>query len=91
MPAFLVAVLTVMQNSLHLLSTSSITARQLLGFMVQGKITEADTPIIHLDATPSRLSVPPPPSSPHFTPNAPSAATLPIYHGSAQALNNVLV
>ena len=40
-------------------------AHHLLDFMLQGKITEAGTPTIHLDATPSRLSVPPLPSSPH--------------------------
>jgi len=89
MPAVLIAVLTtVMQNLLHPLSTSSITASCLLDFMVQGKITEADAQTIHLDATPSGLSVPPPPSSPIFTPNAISAATLPIYPGLRQALNN---
>ena len=67
MPAVLVTVPTVMQNSLHPLSTSSTTARHLLDFMVQGKITKADTPTIRLDATPSGLSVPPSPSSPpHF-------------------------
>jgi len=58
-----------------------ITARCLLDFIVQGKITEADAPTIRLDATQSRLSVPPPPSSPIFTPDALSAATLPIYLG----------
>jgi len=57
--AVLVTVPTVMQNSLHPLSTSSITARHLLEFMMRRKITEAD-------ATPSKLSVPPPPSLPHF-------------------------
>jgi len=53
-----VTVPTVMQNSLHHLSTSSITVRRLLEFMVQGKITEADALTIRLDATPSGLSVP---------------------------------
>ena len=66
MPAVLVTVPTVMQNSLHPLSTSSITARHLLDFMMQGKIIEADALTIRLDATPSGLSVPPPPSSPHL-------------------------
>ena len=65
MPAVLVTIPTVTQNSLHPLSTSSIIARHLLGFM-QGKMTEADAPTIHLDATPTTLSVPPPQSSPHF-------------------------
>jgi len=81
MLAVLVTVPTVMQNSLHPLSTSSITAQHLLEFMVQGKIIDADALIIHLDITPSRLLVPPPPSSPIFMPNALSAATLLIYHG----------
>ena len=44
----------------------SIIARHLLDFVVQGKTTEVDTPTVHLDATPSRLSVPPLPSSLHF-------------------------
>jgi len=35
-------------------------------FMVQGKITEADTPTIQLAATPSELISVPPPSSPRF-------------------------
>jgi len=89
MSAVLVAVPTVTQNSLlHPLSTTSITARHLLDFMVQGKITEADTPTICLDAIPSGLSVPPPPSStPIFTWNALSAAPLPIYPALGQALN----
>jgi len=67
MPAMtvLVAVPTVILNSLHHLSTSSITARHLLEFMVQGKITEAGALTIRLDATPSALSVPLPSSSPH--------------------------
>jgi len=81
MPAVLVAVPTVMRNLLHPLSTSFITAHHLLDFMVQEKITEADTPTVHTDTTPSGLPVPPPPSSPHFTQNALSAATLPIYPG----------
>jgi len=86
MPAVLVTVPIVAQNSLHPLSTS--LARYLLDFMMQGKITEADAPAIRLDATPSGLSVPPPPSSAHFTPTALSAATLPIYPVLRQALNN---
>ena len=57
MPAVLVAVPTVKPNLLHPLSTSSITARHLLEFMVQEKITEADAPTIRLDATPSGLSL----------------------------------
>jgi len=54
----MVEVPTVTRNPLHPLSTSSTTARHLLDFMVQGRITEANAPIIHLDATPSGLSVP---------------------------------
>jgi len=40
----------------------------LLDFMVQGEISEADTPTIWLGATPSGLisNSDPPPSSPHF-------------------------
>jgi len=57
MPAVLVAVPTVKPNLLHPLSTSSITARHLLEFMVQEKIKEADAPTIRLDATPSGLSL----------------------------------
>ena len=58
-------------------------------FMVQGKITEADTPTIRLGATPSRLISDPPPSSPifFFTPAALPAATLPLYPGLVQAAN----
>ena len=44
-------------NSLHPLSTSYVTARHLLGSMVQGKITEADAPTICLDTTTSGLLV----------------------------------
>jgi len=88
MPAVRVAVATALQNSLHPLSTSSITACHILDFMVQGKITEAEAPTIRMDATPSGLSVPPPPSSPILTPNALSVATLPIYSGFGQAPNN---
>ena len=38
--------------------------RNLLDFMVQGKITEADTPTIRMGATPSELIIDPPPSPP---------------------------
>ena len=34
--------------------------------MVQGKITETDTPAVELGATPSKLVSDPPPSFPHF-------------------------
>jgi len=66
MLAVLVTVPTVTQNSLRPLSPSSCIACHLLDFMVQGKITEADTSTIRLDATLSGLLVPLPPSSPHF-------------------------
>ena len=89
MPAVLVTVATDTQNSLHPLSTSSITARHLLDFMVQGKITATDTPTIRLNATPSGLSMPHLHHPPIFTPNALSAASLAIYPGLAQAPNNV--
>ena len=69
MLAVLVAVPTVIQNSLHPLSSFAIIDLPPSGFMVQGKIAEAD-------------------ASPHFMPNARSAATLPIYLGLGQASNN---
>jgi len=47
----------VAQNSLHPFSTSSITSRHLVDFMLRGKMTEADAPTIRMDATPSGLSV----------------------------------
>jgi len=53
--------------------------------MVQGKITEADTPTILLGATPSRQITDSPPSSPIFTLNALPATTLPLYPGSGSA------
>jgi len=58
--------------------------------MVQGKITEADASTIRLNAPHPQpgLSVPPLSSSPIITPNAFSAATLPIYPGLEQATNN---
>jgi len=71
-------------------TTWSAGARRnlLLDFMVQGQITEADTPTIWLGATPCRLISDPPPSSlPHFMPDAFPAATLPIYPGLEQAPN----
>jgi len=52
--------------------------------MVQGKITEVDTPTVQLVATPSELVSDPPPSSPIFMPDALPATTLPIYPGSEQ-------
>jgi len=55
--------------------------------MVQGKITEGDTPTIRLGATPSVLISDPPPSFPHFTRNALPAAILPIYPGTGKSPN----
>jgi len=55
MPAVLVSVPTVMLKLLHHLSTSFIITHHLLDFMVQGKMTEEDTPTVRLDATPSGL------------------------------------
>jgi len=55
--------------------------------MVQGKITEANTPTIWLGATASGLISDPPPSSPIFRPDALLAATLPIYPSLGQAPN----
>jgi len=52
-----------------------------LDFMVQGKITEADTPTIQLGATPSRLISDPTPSSPNSMPDALPVATFPLYPG----------
>jgi len=43
--------------------------------MVQGEISEADTPTIRLGATPSGLSSGPPPSSPHFYARCPSCCS----------------
>jgi len=48
----------------------------LLDFMVQGKITEADTPTIRFSTTPSRLISDPPPSPPIFPPDAIPATTV---------------
>ena len=78
MLAVLVTVPTVVQNVLHTLSTSSIIARRVLDFMVQGKITEADaqTPP-HLDYWCLHLHPPP-----IFTPSALSAATLLFWLGT---------
>jgi len=56
----------------------------LLHFMVQGKITEEDSPTILMDATPSRLISS---LNPIFMPDAISAATLPLYPGLGQASN----
>jgi len=58
-----------------------------LDFMVQWKITEADTPTIQLGASPSALISDSPPSSPILMPDALTATTLPIYPGLGQAPN----
>ena len=52
--------------------------------LVQGKISQADTPTIWLGATPSRLISNPPPSSPIFMPDPLPAANLPVYPGLGQ-------
>ena len=78
-PAVLVTVTTVTQNLLRPSATFSIIARHLLDSVVQRKITVADTPTIHLDATPSRLSIPPSLSSAIFRLNALSVAAVPVY------------
>ena len=54
-------------------------------FMVEGKITESDTPTIQLAYTPSGLISDPPPSSPIFMPDALPVTILPIYAGLGQA------
>jgi len=64
-----------------------VPEENLLDFMVQGKITEADTLTICLGATPSGLISDPSPSSPIFMPDAIPAATLPLYPGLGQAPN----
>ena len=79
MLAVLVTVPTVSQNSLHPLSTSSITARHLLDFMVEGEITDSDALTICLDATRSGLSVPPSPSFPPFYPKCPFCCNPPSF------------
>jgi len=55
-------------------------------FIVQGKITEADTPTIWVGATSSRLNSGPPPSSPHFYAGCPTA-TLLLHLGLGRAPN----
>ena len=56
-------------------------------FMVQGRITEADTLTIRLGATPFGLISDPPPTSPIFMPDALPATTLPLYPGLGQSPN----
>jgi len=89
MSAVVVTVPSVLQNSLHPLSTSSIIARRFLDFMVQGKITEADVLTICLDATLSRLRVPHLHHPSIFMLNALSTAVFLIYPpGLGLAPNN---
>ena len=81
-------VATVMQNSLHPLSNSSIIARHPLDFMVQRKITEKTHQRSvwmppHADYRCPHIRHPP-----IFMPNALSVANLPIYPGFGQAPNN---
>jgi len=75
---------TVTQNLLHLLSASSIIACYLLDVMVQGKITEADALATDNPSGHHPMQTIGAPASiirPIFTPNAVSAATIPIYPG----------
>jgi len=60
-----------------------VPEESLWAFMVQLKITEADTPIVQVGATPSRLIMDPPPSSLHFYAGCLLAITLPLYPGLA--------
>jgi len=89
MPAVLVMEPTVMQNLLHPLSPLSIIACRLVDFMVQGKITGADTLTIHLDTTPSGISVPPPPIIPHFYTECSFCYNPPISSWLGQTLNKL--
>jgi len=66
MPAVLVAVPTVTQNSLHPLSTSSIIARHLLDFMVQEKDNSDRRTDSPSERHPIRTIDAPPPASSHF-------------------------
>jgi len=66
---------------------SETVPENLVDFVMQGKITEADTPTIRLGATPCGLICDPPPSSPIFMPDALYAATLPVYPDLGQAPN----
>jgi len=56
-------------------------------FMVQGRITEAETPTIQPVASPTRLISDPPPPSPIFMLDALPAKTLPLYPDLGQAPN----
>jgi len=55
--------------------------------MVQGEISEADTPTIKMGATPSGLFSDPSQLSPCFYARCPSCPTLPLYPGLGQAPN----
>jgi len=65
---------TILQPFFLGLSGCASARRNLLDFMVQGKITEADTTTIWMGATPSGLISDLPPSSPLFMPDALPAA-----------------
>jgi len=52
-----------------------------------GKIIQTGAPTMRLNATPSGPSMPLPPSSPNFTPDALPASNLRIYPGWGQAPN----
>jgi len=56
-------------------------------FVMQGNMSEADTPTIRLGTTPSRLISDSPPSFPIFTPDTLLATTLPICSDLEQAQN----
>ena len=68
-------------NFLHHYSPSS-------GFYGTGKDNRGSAPTIRLDATPSGLLLPPPPSSSVFMSNALYVTSLLIYPGCGQAPNN---
>jgi len=55
----------------------SSARRNFLNFMVQGKITDADTLTIRMGTTPSVLISDPPPSSLHFCAGCPSCCNPP--------------
>jgi len=57
--------------------TTRMSRCLLLHFIVQGKITKADTPTIQLGVTPSGLISDRPPSSPHFYVGCPSCCNPP--------------
>jgi len=66
-----------------------VPEENLVDFVVQRKITEADTLTTQLGATQFGLISDPPPSSPIFMPDALPVATLPLYPGLGQSANTV--